>query len=126
MISYILALVTGVLVLGVDQYTKYYIMNNYTVYEGNKFIKGFIDIVYIHNDGGAWGIPLLLPSSPCCFFWLKCLIKLIFLFYLLPTLPRQSRRPSYRSLSDCEYSHKKRYMQFYGAKFRNSPCFYSQ
>ena len=57
MISYILALVTFALVLGVDQYTKYFIMNNYTLEkEGNKFINGFIDIVYIHNDGGAWGI----------------------------------------------------------------------
>ena len=56
MISYILALVVGGAVLAVDQYTKYLIMTNFSLGEGTGFIKGLIDIVYIHNKGGAWGI----------------------------------------------------------------------
>ena len=56
MISYILALVIGVFSLVLDQWSKYFIMSNYELYEGSGFIKGIIDIVYIHNRGGAWGI----------------------------------------------------------------------
>ena len=56
MISYILALVTGVLVIAADQLTKYFIVSNFQLYEGTDFIKGLIDIVYIHNTGGAWGV----------------------------------------------------------------------
>lgn len=56
MISYILALVVGAIVLGLDQYTKYLIMTSFELGQGTDFINGFIDIVYIHNKGGAWGI----------------------------------------------------------------------
>ncbi|MBQ3547031.1 MAG: signal peptidase II [Clostridia bacterium] len=56
MISYILALIVGAVVLAVDQYTKYFIMTNFELGQGTDFIKGIIDIVYIHNKGGAWGI----------------------------------------------------------------------
>ncbi len=56
MISYILALTVGALVLAVDQYTKYFIMTTFELGQGTDFIKGIIDIVYIHNKGGAWGI----------------------------------------------------------------------
>ena len=56
MISYILALTVGALVLAVDQYTKYFIMTNFELGQGTDFIKGVVDIVYIHNKGGAWGI----------------------------------------------------------------------
>ncbi len=56
MISYILAILTGLLVLGADQYTKYYIMNNYTLGETCDFIPSLLDITYIHNKGGAWGM----------------------------------------------------------------------
>lgn len=56
MISYILALVAGLAVLGFDQYTKFYIAANYTLGSSDDFIPGFIDITYIHNKGGAWGM----------------------------------------------------------------------
>ncbi len=56
MISYILALATGVLTLIADQITKNFIISNYELYEGSGFVKGLINIFYIHNRGGAWGI----------------------------------------------------------------------
>lgn len=56
MISYILAIVCGAAFLGVDQLTKYYVMNSFELGESREFINGFIDFVYIHNKGGAWGI----------------------------------------------------------------------
>lgn len=56
MITYILAAITGVLVLFVDQYTKIVVQNNFEMAKSYEFLPGFIDITYIHNDGGAWGM----------------------------------------------------------------------
>lgn len=56
MIFYCLALALGLFVLALDQFTKYYISSNFALGEGTDFIKGFIDIYYIHNRGAAWGI----------------------------------------------------------------------
>ena len=56
MVSCILAIVCGLVLLGLDQYTKYFISTTMTLGESHGFLKGFIDIVYIHNTGGAWGM----------------------------------------------------------------------
>lgn len=56
MLSVILAVAVSALMLGADQYTKYLISSKFVLGEGTEFIKGFIDIRYIHNTGGAWGI----------------------------------------------------------------------
>ncbi len=56
MITYILAAITGVLVLVADQFTKVYIQNNFEMAKSYEFLPGLIDITYIHNDGGAWGM----------------------------------------------------------------------
>ena len=56
MISYILALLVGLIILGLDQYTKYFIISNYTLGASSDFLPGIIDITYIHNKGGAWGM----------------------------------------------------------------------
>ena len=56
MISYILAVFCGAIFLAVDQYTKYLVSTNFAIGESKEFIKGFIDLIYIHNTGGAWGI----------------------------------------------------------------------
>ena len=57
MISYILAVVVGIALIAVDQLTKAYIAANYVLGgESQTFIKGILDITYIHNSGGAWGM----------------------------------------------------------------------
>lgn len=56
MVSYILAAITGVLFLVADQFTKVYIQNNFEMAKSYEFLPGIIDITYIHNDGGAWGM----------------------------------------------------------------------
>lgn len=56
MITYILASITGLLILVADQFTKIYIQNNFEMAVSYKFLPGLIDITYIHNDGGAWGM----------------------------------------------------------------------
>ena len=56
MISYILAVLCGVLLILADQLTKYYISANFLLGESREFINGFINLTYIHNRGGAWGL----------------------------------------------------------------------
>ena len=56
MITYILAAITGALVLLADQFTKIYIQSNFEMAKSYEFLPGLIDITYIHNDGGAWGM----------------------------------------------------------------------
>lgn len=56
MISYILAVFCGVLLLLADQLTKYFISSYFVLGESRDFINGFIDLTYIHNRGGAWGM----------------------------------------------------------------------
>ena len=81
MISYALALLCGVLLLCADQLTKYYISANFVLGESHEFLKGFIDLTYIHNRGGAWGMLygrtyILLPVTLaimafCVLFYVK-------------------------------------------------------
>lgn len=56
LISYVLPAICGMLILLADQLSKYYIVSNFNIGDSCGFLKGFIDIVYIHNRGGAWGI----------------------------------------------------------------------
>ena len=55
-VTYILAALTGMLVLVADQFTKLYIQGNFEMAKSYDFLPGLIDITYIHNDGGAWGM----------------------------------------------------------------------
>lgn len=56
MISFILAIISGVAVLGLDQLTKLYISANFELHVSHDFIPGILDITYIRNGGGAWGM----------------------------------------------------------------------
>lgn len=56
MITYILALAFGLFVIGIDQYTKYFISANYALLESHTFIPKIIDITYVRNTGAAWGM----------------------------------------------------------------------
>lgn len=56
MVSYILAAITGGIVLAADQFTKYFISNNFEMAKSYEFLPGILDITYIHNDGAAWGM----------------------------------------------------------------------
>lgn len=57
MISYILAIVSGLAILGIDQYTKV-LMAAFLADKpnGTGFIPGFIDLILTYNGGGAWGM----------------------------------------------------------------------
>lgn len=55
MLISILAVVTGVLALVIDQITKLWVMSNFSLGESRGFISGLLNLVYIHNQGAAWG-----------------------------------------------------------------------
>ena len=81
MISYILAAVVGIIVIAVDQYTKYFVANNFTLGEGSKvLIPKIIDLIYVKNDGGAWG---MLGGSTWLLLSLTVIIMLICITLLL-------------------------------------------
>ena len=52
----ILSLICGSIILAVDQITKYYVSINFELGQTKEFLNGFIDLTYIHNTGGAWGM----------------------------------------------------------------------
>ena len=82
MVSCILALVCGAVILVVDQLTKYLISSNMVLGESKPFIDGFMNITYIHNTGGAWG---LLSGYTWVLLSLTVIVMLICVTLLLKT-----------------------------------------
>lgn len=57
MVSCIMAVLCGVLLLAVDQYTKYLVASSFVLgSKGKTFIPKIIDLIYVKNNGGAWGM----------------------------------------------------------------------
>ncbi len=57
MISYILAVLCGIGFLVADRITKHYVAANFVLgTESREFIPGIVDLTYVKNDGGAWGM----------------------------------------------------------------------
>lgn len=79
---YIIALITGAAVIGIDQLTKYIIMQNFDLHEGCDFIKGLINIYYIHNKGAAWGI---LSGKTWLLLGLTLAVMVICVIFLIKT-----------------------------------------
>lgn len=79
MISYIMLTAVGVLLVVLDQLTKYIIMQNVTyMTEEIPVIDNFFDIVHWHNTGGAWGA----LSENTWLLTVVSLISLILIIYL--------------------------------------------
>ena len=81
MIAYVLAVLCGALVMVFDQYTKHLIAANYVLGgKGKVLIPGLIDIIYVRNDGGAWG---MLGGSTWLLLSLTVVIMLVCIALLL-------------------------------------------
>lgn len=53
---YIIAAILSVLIIALDQFTKYLITSNLILgLHSIPILKGLINIVYVENEGGAWG-----------------------------------------------------------------------
>ena len=82
MVSCILAIIVSAAVLAADQLTKLYIISNFGLGEGCGFIKGLIDIVYIHNRGAAWG---MLSGKTWFLVAITAVIMAVCLYLLIKT-----------------------------------------
>lgn len=56
MLTYIWAIICAAVCLVADQISKAYIINNVALHEQSSFINGLLNITYVQNGGGAWGI----------------------------------------------------------------------
>lgn len=56
MLTYILAACCSLVLLAADRITKIFIESNFALGEGSPFINGILNFLYVHNNGGAWGI----------------------------------------------------------------------
>jgi signal peptidase II len=82
-IFFIFVLVTWI-VVGLDQWTKYLIIKRLLLYQSLTIIKGWINLVYVHNTGVAFGFfngPNNLPKT--LFFSGVTLISVCVVFYFL-------------------------------------------
>lgn len=52
---WMLVIIAGLVVL-LDQFTKWLIASTMTYYEQINVIPGFLNLIYIHNPGGAFGM----------------------------------------------------------------------
>ena len=80
MLSSILAIVMGIVILGADQLTKYYISANFVYGESVPFIKGFIDLQFIENPGSAWG---MLSGKTWILLTITVVVMLVLITFML-------------------------------------------
>ncbi len=80
MLSCILAFLCALLVLAADQYTKYLVSTTFAYGESAELLRGFIDLQYIHNTGGAWG---MLSGKTWILLSLTVIVMIILLVYLI-------------------------------------------
>lgn len=70
---FMLALLTGMIFLGLDQLTKYWVIREIPFASRQVVIPGFFNLTYVTNTGAAWGILsgrywILLAISGAVFF----------------------------------------------------------
>ena len=75
--KYIKPIITIVILVLIDQLTKYLIVSNYKVGEGISLISNVFHITYIRNDGAAWG---LLSGMQLLFYIITPIVIIIALF----------------------------------------------
>ena len=71
MLSYILAVISAVFLLGTDQLTKYLVVAGIPLGGHVPFLPGILELTYVRNDGAAF-------SSFAGMQWLFALIFLVF------------------------------------------------
>ena len=74
MITYIIAAIVGLLVIGADQYTKYIVSTNFADSGSFPLIPRVINIEFLENDGIAWG---MLPDKTWLHLSVTAVVMLI-------------------------------------------------
>ncbi len=76
----IVLMISFVVLIIIDQYTKYLTVTNLDVSESMDFIKGFLRFTYVRNKGASFG---MLQGQRTYFIILTCIVLPIMLFYYL-------------------------------------------
>lgn len=71
-VACLLAILSFFILVGIDQFTKYLIIQNLELYDSIPLIPNIFEIHYIQNEGAAWGI---LANKQVLF----CIIAILFL-----------------------------------------------
>ena len=79
-VDVILLIISFIVLLFADQYTKYLTVKNLDVSESVDFIKGFLQFTYVQNRGASFG---MLQGQKVLFIILTCAIIPIMLFFYL-------------------------------------------
>lgn len=74
-----LYLIISLLVVGLDQGLKTYIVNNYAVNEVHQVIPGILSFNYLQNNGAAWNI---LPGQMILFYIISIIAIGVCLYFL--------------------------------------------
>ena len=80
LVTYVLGIICGIAVLVIDQLTKLYIISNFSLGESCGFLKGIIDIIYIHNRGAAWG---MLSGYTWALLLITAVVMVVCIFILI-------------------------------------------
>lgn len=81
-----------ILVVVLDQLSKYWIVNHFTLYESVPVIPGFFNITYLHNTGAAFGIMAGQPTWWRQFFFIGItVVALAVIVFMYRRLESESR-----------------------------------
>lgn len=74
-----LYLIISLIVIGLDQWLKSYIVANFQVGQGKKIIPNVLSFYYLQNDGAAWNI----FSGQMWLFYVITIIAVVVVIYYL-------------------------------------------
>lgn len=76
--SYLLAILSFVLLVIIDQLSKYIITTSMALHEAIAVLDNVLEIHYIHNRGAAWGLLENQQILFCCCAIFACFLGIIF------------------------------------------------
>ncbi|SHF01164.1 signal peptidase II [Atopostipes suicloacalis DSM 15692] len=82
-----LYLILTIILVTIDQITKYLTVQNLALFEVKEIIPKFLSFTYIQNSGAAWS----LLEGKMWFFYIITLIVIAFLLYYLYTEGRKDK-----------------------------------
>lgn len=93
--KYVILLMIAGLVIGLDQLTKYSIVDHFHLGQTLPIISGFFNLTYVQNKGAAFGLlSQAHPSFRVPFFIIVPLIALLTIIYVFRKIPDHDSKHS--------------------------------
>lgn len=83
--------IIAVLLIIIDQISKWLIVQNFALYEEKVLVPGFFSLFYIQNKGAAWGI----FEGKMVFFYIITVLVVGYLVYTFHKYPSKSKLVGY-------------------------------